>query len=157
MMYSDLPSALGAINDLGNYDFDTLVSCYDIDVQYTYSLSENINGYTLPLTRTLFINVFSESQEFTKYHELVHCLVDDTAEPLIETCFVSNSRIEHRANLGALYLMIQNYILQNDVYPESFSVTDFLQQYDLTKKYFDTAMEVAREIFTAKLPVDPIA
>jgi len=109
MLFGNLKSAFADIDTLGDYNLDRLIKHYDIDAQYS-NMTHTINGYTLPLTRTIFINNQLEYTERIKAHKLMHCLLDDTVQPLIESIMVDDSKTENRADRGAFYVMIKEYI-----------------------------------------------
>ncbi len=97
MLFDNLQSALAGIDTLVDYHLDSLINHYDIDVQYS-NMTRTINGYALPLTRTIFINNQLDYPERIKAHELMHCLLDDTVQPLIKSIIVDGFKTENRAN-----------------------------------------------------------
>ncbi|AVK62439.1 hypothetical protein C5Z25_12015 [Lactobacillus sp. CBA3605] len=134
MIYDTLDEALTDMQTLGTWDPDRLISHYGITYHLTSGLPDNINGYSIPLTRTFFINEKTSFPTFVKCHEFYHCLLDDSIEPLIDTSMVSNSKIESRANHGAFYIMIKNYVNESGIEPQDFDVTRFSDAYCLEPK-----------------------
>ncbi|WP_047999944.1 hypothetical protein [Lactiplantibacillus herbarum] len=134
MIYDTLDEALTDMETLGTWDPDRLISHYGITYHYTSGLPNNIKGYSIPLTRTFFINENVVSPTFVKCHEFYHCLLDDSIEPLLDTSMVSNSKIESRANHGAFYIMIKNYVNESGIEPQDFDLTRFSEAYHLEAK-----------------------
>lgn len=151
MLFDTLDSALASIDKSSDYNLDRLIKSYDIDCRYEY-LPNSIRGYSMPLTRTMFINSSLEFPDRVKAHELIHCLIDDSAEPLIESTYVSNSRIENRADHGGLYLMIKEYITLTGIEPEDFNVLNFCEQCHIPAKYVFQSANVAESALNIKIP-----
>jgi len=145
-LFDCLDSALADIDTLQDYNLDRLISRYDIDFQ-SVLLPADINGYSMPLTRTMFINQNAEYTDRVKAHELIHCLVDNSVEPLIEGSLVNGSKIERRADLGAFYLMLKEYQSVYDVEPEVFNIIQFCELTHVPSKYFYTAADAAEKVF----------
>jgi len=135
MIYDTLDEALTDMQTLGTWDPDRLISHYGITYHYTSGLPDNIKGYSIPLTRTFFMNENVASPVFVKCHEFYHCLLDDSIEPLIDTSMVSNSKIEARANNGAYYIMLKDYINITGIEPSDFDLTRFVKFYNLDSKH----------------------
>lgn len=152
MLYDTLDEALTDMNSLGTWDPDRILNHYGITCHYTQDLPSTINGYSLPLTRTFFINENAASPTFVKCHELQHCLLDSTVEPLIDTSMVSNTKIEARANLGALYIMVKHYIEQTGITPTEFNILRFGEAYELAPKYTFMAGNAAEMALGIKIP-----
>lgn len=146
MIFTTLDEALTDIKSLGTWDLDHLMKHYQIACHYVDTLPDNINGYTIPDTRTCFINSKVESPLFVCHHEFTHVLLDQSTEPLIDASFVSNSKIESQANHGALYVMINNYIDKCNVDPDDFNIMHFAAAYDLDSKYILDARNIAEKI-----------
>lgn len=151
MLFDNLKSALADIDALGDYNLDRLIKHYDIDVQYA-NMTHTINGYTLPLTRTIFINNQLDYTERIKAHELMHCLLDDTVQPLIESIMVDGSKTENRADRGAFYVMIKEYIELTNIEPEDFDVLRFCKQYHIPDRYIFLAANVAEDALSVTIP-----
>jgi Zn-dependent peptidase ImmA (M78 family) len=145
MIFEDLDEALENLNERPVYDIDHFIKDFEIKVHYTDTLTDNINGYTIPMTKTLFINNRAPAKLFVKCHEFTHCLLDSNSEPLIETSYMIGSRIEHRADMGALTIMVQQYVTNGLIEPHEFSVTRFQQDFGLHSKYlYDIAAAAER-------------
>ncbi|MBS0948338.1 hypothetical protein JK167_11685 [Levilactobacillus brevis] len=151
MLFDTLDSALADIDKSSDYNLDRLIRNYDIDCRYEY-LPNDIHGYSMPLTRTMFINNSLEFPDLVKAHELIHCLIDDSAEPLIESSYVSNSKIEGRADHGALYLMIKEYITLTGIEPEDFNVLNFCNQCRVPAKYVFQSANAAESALDITIP-----
>jgi len=151
MLFDTLNSALADINASRDYNLDHLINRYDIDCQYQ-ALTGNIKGFSLPLTRTMFINSDLQNTDQVKAHELIHCLLDDSVEPLLETSMVNNSKIENRADWGGLYLMLKEYQSLYDVNPESFNIVSFCEQSHIPSKYEFLAASAAEQAFDITIP-----
>ncbi|WP_334427176.1 MULTISPECIES: hypothetical protein [unclassified Levilactobacillus] len=145
-LFDGLDSALADINTLQDYNLDRLISRYDIDFQ-SVQLPVDINGYSMPLTRTMFVNQNTKYTDRVKAHELIHCLVDDSVEPLMEGSLINGSRIERRADLGSFYLLIKEYQSLYDIDPEVFSIVRFCEFAHVPSKYFYTAADAAEKVF----------
>lgn len=145
MIFNSLDEAFDELNGFITFDIDYFIKHFQISLNYTDALPSNINGFTVPLTRTMFVNAQSGDQVFTKYHEFIHCLVDDSVEPLVESSYVSGAKIEHRANVGALAIMIKEYMIHTGLEPNQFNLIQFQQYYGLNSKYlYDAANEAER-------------
>ncbi|WP_143463737.1 hypothetical protein [Levilactobacillus enshiensis] len=145
-LFDGLDSALADIDTLQDYNLDRLIDRYDIDFQ-SVLLPADINGYSMPLTRTMFINQNAEYTDRVKAHELIHCLVDNSVEPLIEGSLVNGSKIERRADWGGFYLMVKEYQSLYDVEPEVFNIVNFCEFAHVPSKYFYTAADAAEKVF----------
>jgi len=149
MIYSSLEEGLVAIDQLGAYDPDKIIKAFNIDLHYSNLMPDHINGYTFPLTRTLFINSkYADriSEIHPKCHEIIHCLLDNSAEPLLESSYVSNTRIEARANEGAFYIMVKWYLQKTDIEPANFNILNFVKIFSLDPKLIYPAANVAEKI-----------
>lgn len=145
MIFDSLKEALSSLDDFPSYDIDAFMRYYHISLHYTESLPDNINGYSIPLTRTMFINEKSKDQLFVKHHEFIHCLLDENAEPLIESQYMEGTRIEHRADVGALSMMIKEYVRYLDLKPSELNIMHFQQYYGLDDMYlYDIASAVEK-------------
>ena len=151
MIYDTLQEALTDMETLGTWDPDRLIRYFGITYHYTSDLPDNINGYSLPLTRTFFINENTKSPIFVKCHELQHCFLDPTVEPLFDTCMVSISKIESRANRGAFYIMIKNYLNTTDIEPDDFNILRFAESYQLETKHLLFIRNVAEQELGIKI------
>lgn len=150
-LFDGLDSALADIDASSDYNLDHLISRYDIDFEIE-PMTKDINGFSLPLTRTMFVNQDLQYMDHVKAHEIIHCLVDDSAEPLIESSYVNNSKIENRADWGGLYLMASEYQSLYDVEPESFNIIKFCAQCHIPKKYEFLAASAAEKVFNITIP-----
>lgn len=140
MIFNSLDEALQSIDTITPFNIDCLIQTFHIRLHYSEELPRSINGFVFPLTRTIFVNSMSHDKTFVKYHEFIHCLVDDSVEPLVESSYVSNTKIEHRANVGALSIMIKEYMTILDIDARQFNVMQFQQYYGLQDKYlYDVA------------------
>lgn len=149
MIFNTLDEGLMAIDHLGNYNPDNIIKSFDMDLHYSNLMPNSINGYTFPLTRTLFINskyMDKNTEVHPKCHEIIHCLVDNNAEPLLESSYVSNSRIEARANNGAFYIMIKWYLQLTGIEPSDFNILRFKEAFNLDPKLIYPAANVAEKI-----------
>lgn len=151
MIFDSLEEALKNLDTFISYDIDAFIKYYKISLHYTESLPENINGYTVPLTRTMFINERCKNKLFVEHHELIHCLLDENAELLIESVYMEGTRIEHRADIGALSMMLKEYVLYLDTKPTEFNVVHFQQYYGLDDKYLYDIANVAEKMFNTKI------
>ncbi len=86
-----------------------------------------------------------------EHHELIHCLLDENAELLIESVYMEGTRIEHRADIGALSMMLKEYVLYLDTKPTEFNVVHFQQYYGLDDKYLYDIANVAEKMFNTKI------
>ncbi|VDG18187.1 hypothetical protein [Lactobacillus sp. CBA3605] [Lactiplantibacillus mudanjiangensis] len=152
MIYETLDEALIDISKLGTWDVDRLIKHYGIECEYTDALPDNVNGYTFPLSKTIFVNTKAQAKRYVKSHEFSHCLLDDTDEPLVETSMVSNSKIETRANLGAFYMMVKHYVSQTGITPNEFNILRFGEAYELAPKYAFMAGNAAELALGIKIP-----
>ncbi|AVK60563.1 hypothetical protein C5Z25_01710 [Lactobacillus sp. CBA3605] len=151
MIFETLDDALADISKLGTWDSDRLIAHYDISCQYTDDLPENVNGYSIPLTRTMFVNERAASPYHVQDHELMHCLTDSSSEPLIETAMVSNTKIEFRANFGAFCIMVMDYITKSGIEPEDFDILRFGKAYNIDTKYLLNARNAAEKMLKIKI------
>ncbi|CAM3210342.1 hypothetical protein [Lactiplantibacillus plajomi] len=152
MIYDTLDEALTDIDKIGTWDPDYLISHYELDYRLVSDLPDNVSGYSLPLTRTFFVNSKAYSIVFSKCHEIMHCLLDSTSEPLIDASMVSNSKIEARANHGAFYIMVRHYMNQTGLEPADFDVVRFGETCNLKPKFLFEAGNVAEEALNIKIP-----
>lgn len=150
MLFDTLDEALADINDLQDYNLDRLIKHYGINCQYSSGLPKRVYGFSLPYTNTMFINDKLRYSERIKAHELIHCLVDDSANPLVESSFVNNSKIEARADRGGFYLMIKEYLSLIDIDPGDFNILTFSEQCHIPAKYVYTAGLAAEKVFGIK-------
>lgn len=149
MIFSSLEEGLIAIDHLGTYDPDEIIKAFDIDLIYSDLMPNNINGYTFPLTRTLFINskyLGRMTEIHPKCHEIIHCFVDNNAEPLLESSYVSNTRFEARANNGAFYIMVKWYLQRTGINPINFNILRFAETFSLDSKLIYPAANIAEKI-----------
>jgi len=151
MIFNTLDEALSDMNGLGTWNFNHLAAHYEVSCKYTDKLPKNINGYTIPLTRTMFINESTPIPYFTKCHELTHCLLDSSSEPLIEATFVANSEIEAQANYGAFYIMINRYLDETGIDIKDINLVHFGAAYNLQPKYLLLAGTVIKQAFGTNL------
>ena len=154
MIYDTLSEGLTAIDQLGTYNPDEIISAFDMDLNYSDDMPNHINGYTFPLTRTLFINSkYADriSEIHPKCHEIIHCLLDNSAEPLLESSYVSNTRIEARANDGAFYIMVKWYLQKTDIEPANFNILNFAKVFNLDPKLIYPAANVAEKIINKQI------
>ena len=154
MLFDTLDEALADIDSLQDYNLDHLIKHYGISFQYSSSLPNRVYGFSLPYTNTMFINSNTEYPERIKAHELIHCLVDDSANPLIESTYVSNTKIEGRADRGGFYLMIMDYLNLTSIEPSQFNILKFCEQYHVPEKYVYTAGLVANQVLDISLDDD---
>jgi len=152
LLFDNLDSALADINALQDYNLDHLIKRYKISFQYSSELPKRVYGFSLPYTNTMFVSQSLEHGERVKAHELIHCLVDDSANPLVESSTVNNSKIESRADWGGLYLMIKEYQSIYDVEPESFDIIQFCEYAYIPDKYVFMAANVAEKVFNINIP-----
>ncbi|WP_338208268.1 hypothetical protein [Lactiplantibacillus paraxiangfangensis] len=146
MIFETLDEALADISTLGTWDSDRLIAHYDVSCHYTDDLPDNVNGYSIPLTRTMFVNEKAASPYHVQNHELVHCLTESSSEPLIETSMVSNSKIEFKANFGAFCIMVMDYISKTGIEPENFDISRFGDAYKIDSKYLLIARNAAEHM-----------
>ncbi|PTM21769.1 hypothetical protein DA798_08620 [Lactobacillus sp. PFC-70] len=150
MFFDTLDAALDAIDALQDYNLDRLIKRYGINCQYSSMMPERVYGFSLPLTNTMFINGNVDFTERIKAHEFIHCLIDDSASPLVESTYVNNSKIEARANQGGFYLMIKEYLSLTDIDPKEFNILTFSEQCHIPAKYIYTAGLAAEKVFNVK-------
>jgi len=146
MIFETLDNALADISTLGTWDSDRLIAHYDVSCHYTDDLPDNVNGYSIPLTRTMFVNEKAASPYHVQDHELIHCLTENSSEPLIETSLVSNSKIEFKANFGAFCIMVMDYITKTGIEPNDFDIVRFGENYNLESKYLLDARNAAEKM-----------
>lgn len=151
MIFGSLKEALANLDTFPSYNINAFIKYYQIGLHYTESLPDNINGYTVPLIRTMFINERCKNKLFVEHHELIHCLLDENAELLIESVYMEGTRIEHRADIGALSMMLKEYVLYLDTKPTEFNVVHFQQYYGLDDKYLYDIANVAEKMFNTKI------
>lgn len=151
MIFDSLEEALNNLDTFISYDIDAFIKHFKISLHYTESLPENINGYTVPLTRTMFINEHARSKLFVKHHEFIHCLLDENAEPLIESVYMEGTRIEHRADVGALAMMIKEYVGYLDIKPSELNIMHLQQYYGLDSKYLYDIANVAEKLYGIRI------
>jgi len=149
MIYDTLSEGLTAIDQLGTYNPDEIISAFDMDLNYSDDMPNHINGYTFPLTRTLFINskyLGKLTEIHPKCHEIIHCLLDNNAEPLLESSYVSNTKIEARANNGAFYIMTKWYLEKTGINLADFNILDLAETFSLDAKLIYPAANIAEKI-----------
>ena len=151
MIFDSLEEALNNLDTFISYDIDAFIKYYKISLHYTESLPDNINGYTVPLTRTMFINEHARNKLFVKHHEFIHCLLDENAEPLIESVYMEGTRIEHRADVGALAMMIKEYVGYLDIKPSELNIMHLYQYYGLDDKYLYDLANVAEKLYGIRI------
>lgn len=147
MIYDTLEESLVALDELGTYDPAEIIKAYHIDLNYA-PMPTHISGYTFPLTRTLFINERFNghtSEVHPICHEIMHCLLDSSVEPLLESSYVSNSKIEARANDGAFYIMMKWYLQMSENDSADFDFIRFLDAFKIPPKLTYQAALVAEE------------
>lgn len=154
MLFDTLDGAIADIDSLQDYNLDYLIKHYGISCQYSSSLPNHVYGFSLPYTNTMFVNVNTEYPELVKAHELIHCLVDDSASPLIESTYASNTKIEGRADRGGFYLMIMDYLSLTGIEPSQFNILKFCEQYHVPEKYIYIAALVATQVLDISLDDD---
>lgn len=152
LVFDTLDAALADVDTLQDYNLDRLIKHYEISCQYSSVMPENIYGFSYPLSKTMFINESIRYSERIKAHELIHCLVDDSAEPLIESSYVNNAKIESRADRGGLYLMIREWLNLTGVEPQDFNIETFCVQNHIPRKYVFMAADVAEQALDIKIP-----
>ncbi|ARW21822.1 hypothetical protein [Levilactobacillus brevis] len=152
MLFDTLDGAIADIDSLQDYNLDHLIKHYGISFQYSSNLPNRVYGFSLPYTNTMFINANTEYPERIKAHELIHCLVDDSAEPLIESSFSSNAKIESRADRGGLYLMIHEWLAFTGIESQDFNIETFCVQNHIPRKYVFMAAGVAEQALDVKIP-----
>lgn len=150
MIFESLEEALNNLNTFPSYNIDAFINYFRISLHYTELLPSNINGYSIPLTRTMFINEHASNKLFVKHHEFIHCLLDENAEPLIESVYMEGTKIEHRADIGALAMMIKEYVGYLDIKPSDFNVMHFRQYYGLDSMYLYDVANIAEKIYGIK-------
>ena len=151
MIFDSLEEALNNLDTFISYDIDAFIKHFKISLHYTESLPDNINGYTVPLTRTMFINEHARNKLFVKHHEFIHCLLDENAEPLIESVYMEGTRIEHRADVGALAMMIKEYVGYLDIKPSELNIMHLYQYYGLDDKYLYDLANVAEKLYGIRI------
>lgn len=153
MIYETLDEGLTAIDQLGTYDPQSIIKSFDIDL-HDADLPDDISGFTFPLTRTIFIStcfkgVIAEIHPIC--HEIIHCLLDNSVEPLLDRSYVSNSKIEARANAGAFYIMVHWYLQANDIEADDFDFERFQEAFAIQPKLSYEAANVAEAVIKYKV------
>lgn len=151
MIFGSLKEALANLDTFPSYDLDAFIKYFRIGLHYTESLPDNINGYTIPLTRTMFINEKCRNKLFVEHHEFIHCLLDENAEPLIESVYMEGTKIEHRADVGALSMMVKEYVRYLDLKPSELNIIHLQQYYGLDDMYLYDIANVVEKLFDMKI------
>lgn len=152
MLFDNLESAIADIDALQDYNLDRLIKHYGISFQYSSELPNRVYGFSLPYTNTMFINANTRYSERIKAHELIHCLVDDSANPLVESTYVNNSKTESQADRGGFYLMIHEWLDLTGVEPQDFNIETFCVQNHIPRKYVFMVADVAEQALKIKIP-----
>ncbi|MCH4172601.1 MAG: hypothetical protein LKF36_15385 [Lactobacillus sp.] len=108
---------------------------YDILVKYS-PLPDEVLGLSEPYSKTIFINETCDNPYFVCGHEVIHSILDEDSAPLLNISYVSNSKIEHRADVGSFYMLFKMVQDECDYGGRRITVPEFMERFHIGQKYF---------------------
>lgn len=113
-----------------------VASYYDINVKFA-PFPRSVYGLSEPCSKTIFINEScTENKYFVCGHEVIHSILDDDSAPMLNISYVTNSKIEHRADVGSYYMLYKMIQSELDYGCSSITVNWFMGRFNINAKYY---------------------